>query len=121
MSATTDFDYLTKKAFKILYLEGSEINYFKAKSNDDCYQKAVKPDFILPDNTWIDFKLHVSYRESHHVAWRPSALYSSLRKYLDHSANKANHLTIERSHDQENCKSCYFKNYIKVVFSITTS
>lgn len=94
MNATTEFDRLMKCAFQILFAGGSANNYFTARSIDDCYSKPVKPDFILPDNTWIDFKLRLSYRESHNCAWQPSALYSSLRKYVDHVSNKKRNLLL---------------------------
>lgn len=63
-------------------------------TNADCYRKGVKPDFVIPGRGWIDFKLHVSYRESFNVAWKPSPLYASLRKYVDHVANNEKKLVI---------------------------
>lgn len=48
----------------------------------------------MPDGRWVDFKLRVSFREKQDVPWRPSALYSSLRKYIDHEANALRTLTI---------------------------
>lgn len=78
----------------MLYPNGTAQNYFKAQAADDCYQKAVKPDYILPGRAWIDFKFRVSYRESKNIAWKPSALYSSLRKYIDHSSNSTKRLII---------------------------
>ena len=65
---------------------------------DDCYRGGVKPDFVLPDGRWIDFKLRVSFREKQDVPWRPSALYSSLRKYIDHRANQPASLIIVYRH-----------------------
>jgi hypothetical protein len=94
MNPTTEFDHLMKYAFKILYPTGSSQNYFKARSCDDCYQKAVKPDYVIPGRAWIDFKLKVSFRETHDVAWKPSALYASVRKYVDHVDNSSKKLTI---------------------------
>lgn len=70
-SPTTQFDRLCKRAFKVLYPMGSDRNWFKAKPGAECYMRAVKPDFVLPDGRWIDFKLHVSYRDREHVAWQP--------------------------------------------------
>lgn len=94
MNPTTEFDYYMKQAFGILFPSGSSRNYFIAKPTDDCYQKAVKPDYVIPGKAWIDFKLKVSYIESHDVVWRPSALYTSVRKYIDHVGNLTNKLTI---------------------------
>ena len=94
MNPTTEFDHLMKEAFVSLFSEGSRNNYFKAAVNEDCYRNAVKPDFVIPGRAWIDFKLHVSYRESSDVAWRPSAMYTSLRKYIAHSANETKKLVI---------------------------
>lgn len=94
MNPTTEYDHLMKQAFQILYPNGYAKNYFKAKPTDNCYHKAVKPDYVIPNRAWVDFKLHVSFRESNNVAWRPSALYSSLRKYLDHVSNTTNKLLI---------------------------
>ncbi|MEW5741715.1 MAG: hypothetical protein AB1938_22540 [Myxococcota bacterium] len=75
--------------------QGSARNHFRASPSDDAYQRGVKPDFVMSDGRWVDFKLHVSLRDkAFHVPWRPSALYSSLRKYLDHPANKRGTLTI---------------------------
>ena len=93
MNPTTEFDHLMKRAFTVLYPHGSSINNFKAKPGDNCYSKVVKPDYIVGDK-WVDFKLSVSYREKRDVAWRPSALYASLRKYLDHADNHAKQLVI---------------------------
>lgn len=54
MNATTEFDRFKKHAFQILYAGGTAHNYFAAQFTDNCYLKPVKPDFILPDKTWID-------------------------------------------------------------------
>lgn len=48
----------------------------------------------MPDGCWVDFKFKVSLREKQDVPWRPSALYASLRKYIDHEANPQRTLTI---------------------------
>lgn len=94
MNPTTEFDRLMKYSFKILYPDGSSVNYFKARPADPCYSKAVKPDYVIDGKKWIDFKLTLSYREKRDVAWRPSALYASLRKYVDHVANPSQNLII---------------------------
>lgn len=93
-SPTTEFDHLCKLMFKVLFPAGSTRNTFYASQGANCYRGGVKPDFVMPDGRWIDFKLRVSYREKTDVAWRPSALYTSLRKYLDHEANRHQTLTI---------------------------
>jgi hypothetical protein len=84
-------------AFKALYPQGSADNHFPP-AGPRGYQRIAKPDFVLPDGRWIDFKLYVSYRETSDVPWRPSALYASLRKYLDHSANSHGTLGIVYRH-----------------------
>ncbi len=93
-SPTTEFDHLCKLLFKVLFPAGTTRNTFYASPGASCYRGGVKPDFVMPDGRWIDFKLRVSYREKQDVAWRPSALYSSLRKYLDHERNQHHTLTI---------------------------
>ena len=93
-SQTTEFDHLMKTAFKIMFPDGSYGRRFKSEWNEGAYKKGVCPDFVLPDGRWIDFKLSVSFKESHNVAWRPSALYASLRKYIDHSSNPDKRLII---------------------------
>ena len=87
-----------KAAFLALYPAGSATSRFVAPPGSAGWGRAVKPDFVLPDGRWIDFKLHVSYRESHDVAWRPSALYASVRKYVDHPANQHQTLSIVYRH-----------------------
>jgi len=94
MNPTTEFDHLMKHIFTTLFPNGSSRNYFKATPTDNCYQKAVKPDFVIDNTKWIDFKLHVSYREKFDQPWRPSALYASLRKYVDHVHNPLKKLII---------------------------
>lgn len=94
MTPTTEFDHLMKYAFRILYPNGSSQNYFKAEPGDDCYLKAVKPDYVIPKRAWIDFKYRVSYEEKYDAPWRPSALYASLRKYIDHIDNPDKRLII---------------------------
>jgi hypothetical protein len=94
---TTEYDRLLKAAFTGLYPAGSARNSFPPRGARG-YQRVAKPDFVLPDGRWLDFKLHVSYREKSDVPWRPSALYSSLRKYLDHSANVRGTLGIVYRH-----------------------
>lgn len=83
-----------KFAFSKLFPEGSSKNLFRASFSDGCYQKAVKPDYVINGAKWVDFKLRVSYREKSDVPWRPSALYASLRKYIDHVSNPTNSLII---------------------------
>ena len=97
VSPTTAFDHLMKRALHVLYPAGSADNRFVAPPGSG-YRGAVMPDFVLPDGRWIDFKLHVSYREKHDVPWRPSALYASLRKYLDHPANPGGSLIVVYRH-----------------------
>lgn len=94
MSPTTEYDHLMKYAFSKIIPEGSSKVVFQARAFDDCYKKAVKPDYVIDGKKWVDFKLKVSYREKSDVPWRPSALYASLRKYLDHVANPVNSLII---------------------------
>lgn len=94
MAPTTEFDQLMKFAFSKLFPGGSARNAFRACAADDCYQKIVKPDYVIDGTKWIDFKLKVSYREKSDVPWRPSALYASLRKYVDHVCNPTNSLII---------------------------
>ncbi len=97
-SKTTAFERLALAAFRALYPEGLAKETFYAPHGSGAYARGVEPDFVLPDGRWIDFKLGVSYRESHDVAWRPSALYSSLRKYIDHPANRHGTLNIVYCH-----------------------
>lgn len=52
----------------------------------------------MPDGKWIDFKFRVSYIEKEDVPWRPSSLYSSLRKYVDHVDNRRQDLVIVYKH-----------------------
>src|SRR5450759_2369938 len=108
MNPTTEFDHLMKYAFGILFPSGAKYNYFIAKPTDDCYQKAVKPDYVIPDKAWIDFKLGISYKESHDVAWKPSALYASIRKYIDHVDNLTKNLTIRYGSLHGNIKDVQF-------------
>jgi len=91
---TTKFDHLCKQGLKYLYPGGKANAHFFASSEYDCYKKGVKPDFVLPDGRWIDFKMCASYRDKNSVPWKPSALYSSLRKYIDHPYNPTNSLII---------------------------
>ena len=81
-----------------LFPTGSAWRSFRAPPNARCYRKGVKPDFVMPDGRWVDFKFRVSYRESDGPAWKPSALYSSLRKYIDHIDNEPKTLTIVYKH-----------------------
>jgi hypothetical protein len=97
-SPTTTFDSLLKRAFLALYPQGSAQSHFVSTPGADGYHRGVKPDFVLPDGRWIDFKLRVSFREKQDVPWRPSALYSSLRKYIDHPANRHASLIIVYRH-----------------------
>jgi len=94
MNPTTEFDYLMKRALKILDPKGKVNPAILPTSFSEGYNNIVKPDYVLSNQTWIDFKLHVSYREKYAMAWKPSALYSSLRKYIDHSANTKQRLVI---------------------------
>ncbi|KAB2928087.1 MAG: hypothetical protein F9K24_22225 [Leptonema illini] len=88
MSKTTEYDHAMKQAFKILDERGKVANVFYGKGQGDYYRRGVQPDFISCDGYWIDFKLTVSYREKSDVPWRPSSLYTSLRKYIDHPENQ---------------------------------
>lgn len=97
-SPTTAFDSLLKRTFLALYPQGSARKSFVSAPGEDSYHGGVKPDFVLPDGRWIDFKLRVSFREKQDVPWRPSALYSSLRKYVDHPANRHASLIIVYRH-----------------------
>ena len=56
------------------------------------------PDFVLPDGRWVEFKLHIGFREHRTVAWRPQTLLASLRKYIDHPANPNRSLIIVYRH-----------------------
>lgn len=98
-SPTTEFDRLLKYAFTALFPGGSARNRFFATPGADCYRRSVMPDFVMPDGRWVDFKLHVSYREKHDgPLWKPSALYASLRKYIDHTANRHGVLVVVYGH-----------------------
>ena len=97
-SATTEFEHLARQLLFQLHPGGCAKNYFKSGAGADAYRGGVKPDFVLPDGRWIDFKLRVSFREKNDVPWRPSALYSSLRKYIDHPANPNQSLIIVYRH-----------------------
>lgn len=94
MSPATEYDHLMKRAFATMFPKGTCNNRFRATSTDNCYLKAVKPDFVLEDGHWVDFKFMVSYVEKRDVPWKPSALYTSLRKYIDHVANVKKRLII---------------------------
>ena len=91
---TTEFDHLMKDAFSVMFPEGRYGMIFKNPQGINGYRRGVSPDFVLPDGRWIDFKLTFSFREIPNVPWKPSALYSSLRKYIDHSANPDKKLII---------------------------
>lgn len=94
-SPTSEFEHLARRALQLLHPCGTARNHFRASAGDDAYPRGVKPDFVMSDGRWVDFKLHVSFREkAKDVPWRPSALYSSLRKYIDHPANTRGTLTI---------------------------
>lgn len=97
-SPTTEFESLARQVLLHLHPTGSARNCFRAGVNAPCYRGGVKPDFVLPDGRWLDFKYRVSFREKHDVPWRPSALYSSLRKYIDHEANEHRSLIIVYRH-----------------------
>lgn len=97
-SPTTEFESLARRVLLHLHPGGSAHNHFRASANATCYHGGVKPDFVLPDGRWLDFKYRVSFREKHDVPWRPSALYSSLRKYIDHEANEHGSLIIVYRH-----------------------
>ncbi|MBI5545829.1 MAG: hypothetical protein HY901_18220 [Deltaproteobacteria bacterium] len=97
-AVTTQFDHLLKDAFTAIFPGGSSTGTFYAPRGRGFYEKGVQPDFVMPDGRWVDFKLHVSYREKTDVAWKPSALYTSLRKYIDHPDNKPGGLVIVYRH-----------------------
>lgn len=98
-SPTSEFDALVRRALEHIDPRGSGRNHLVARRGAGGYQRGVRPDFILSDGRWVDFKLHVSYREKRgDVAWRPSALYTSLRKYIDHPENQRGTLTIIYRH-----------------------
>jgi hypothetical protein len=95
-SVTTQFDRLCKRGFSTLFPDGRSDQKFRSQQGG--YRRAVKPDFVLPDGRWIDFKYRVSYSERRSVAWKPSALYSSLRKYIDHPRNPTGSLIVIYGH-----------------------
>ncbi len=91
---TSEFDRLMKLGFSRLYPQGSSHGAYRSPNRPGAYVRTVRPDYVVPGMEWIDFKLYVSFKEKKDVPWRPSALYTSLRKYLDHPDNPSKTLKI---------------------------